>query len=377
MFVREFDWRRFVHAVWGTDPAIQYCLSRGFTRHGIGRGTPTLVDELRGWRTFRSLPQDAQAAIEFDARRVNELASAEGNALLLEATGDADQPPADVPAGEGVALWYLVNRPDVFRSVFQRHRPVTTGYWRIGRTTPHLPAQHLNERARDLATALPRVCSDYQGRPSAVVDGYATPEGFVFEAHVAERLRRVTSAVEPERAVLTFRPISTVVFAYEAASGFVHLYSEIRSQSRAHALFEAVARHGLKHPLQPVTQAYDLERLKLLPTLWPDAIDMESVRVKSLTLSYPPHLARRKIVLDTSVADHPRAVYELLQAHVPSHLLSELSVTQAELLVRLSGTDGGRTLVVRLWPDACSLGYDWLGTRLLRCLARWGLTTHA
>lgn len=371
MFARELDWRRLLHGVWATPPLVDYCLRNGLPRGRLGRGPISLADELAARAAFRAFPAQVQAAIEHDARRVNELASADGNALLIAAGGEGDAPPPDVPAGAGVALWYLVHRPGVFREALLRHRPAASGRWRVGRTEAGLDPTRLCSRADRLAAA---VAVAYAGgeTPAVTVDGYRQADAAVFEAHVAERTTRVSAAGASR--FVAFRPLTSLVFAYMPAAGAVHLYSALRSRTRVLALFDAFGQAVLDRLVTPDDRAYRLDPLKRPLALLPDAADMERARVRTLTLAYPPHLGRRTVTLGTPAGDAEAAVYDLLAAHVPPAVSEQMDVTHAELLVRVREAGGGRDVAVGLWPDACSIGYDWLGARVFRCLAKWGLT---
>ena len=101
---------------------------------------------------------------------------------------------------------------------------------------------------------------------------------------------------------------------------------------------------------------------------------MEAVRLKALHLRYPPHLARRRLCFETADGDEPTAVAELIDRHVGPELLANLTVSHAELQVRLRAGDRIRRYVVRLWPDRCNLNHTPFGDRMRECLRRWGLT---
>lgn len=376
MFTREFQWRPFLHGVWGTQPLREYCARRSLPCPATGLGPPSPADELAGWALYRSLAPRLQAAIEADARRVNELASPEANALLAAAAAGA-LPPPDVPAGEAFSLWYFLNRPALFAEAFRRHRTTMSGTWRVGRTAPGIRPGDLEACAAALAATLPGTYADRATDARAVVEAYPTPDGCVFEAHVSERVRRI--ATFPRTGgplVADLRPATPVVFAYEAATGVVRVYSRLRARSRAHALLELFGRVALGCPVQPVSCVYDLDRLKQPRQLPPDAPDMESVRVRSLSLAYPSHQTRRRLTLETAAGDDPQAIFELLRDHVAHPLLEQMTVTHAELLICLRAAGDRRCVTVRLWPDGSSLGPDGIGARLHACLTRWGLA-HA
>ena len=71
------------------------------------------------------------------------------------------------------------------------------------------------------------------------------------------------------------------------------------------------------------------------------------------------------------------AILELLRAHGGGDgTLEELEVVYAELELRMRGEGHGRSRLIRLRPDRCSLDQTPLGERLYRCLVRWGIA-HA
>lgn len=373
VFAREFEWRRFVHGVWATAPMRDYCARHGVPCPKMGPHPPTAADEFTGWAAYRALDRDTQAAIEFDARRVNELATPDANALLLEAAGDEAKPPPDVPAGQALSLWYFLHHPALFREVFHRYRSTPIGVWRFGRATPGLMPDRLQDWAATLTALLPTVFEDRTGVPGAAVEGYTTPDGFVFEVLVSERVQRI-SAFSPQGlpAVVDIRPAATVVFTYEAATGAVRLYSRQQSRTRVRSLFDVFGR-AVGCPVRPEPRVYDLDRLKRPVLFAPDGPDMEAVRVRALSLTYPPHHARRRLTLEAAATDDPEAVYDLVRTHVDRHLLDQMSVTHAELLVSLRSAGDRRGVPVRLWADGCSLAHDRVGLRLLDCLTSWGL----
>jgi hypothetical protein len=374
VFAREFYWRRFVQGIWATAPMRDYCVRHRLPYLPKGSGPPTRADEWAGLAAFYALPAVTRDALEAEARRANELATPAGNAFLLEAGGDGPRPPPDVPAGEAVALWYLVHRPDLFAAAFARFRSVAAGTWRVGTAPAGLKMTGLERRAAALAAALHAAHPDVPPDAPPAVHAYPAPHGWVFEAEVCGRPHRLTGFSERGTPVVVdARPASAVVFTYDPADGSVRLYSRLRSRSRADALFAAFGTSVLRSPVTPAERAYALDRLKAALPLPPDAPDMTGVRVKALTLAYPPDRGGRRLALDTPPGDRPEAVYDLLREHVDGLVLDELGVTHAELEVELRDGPARRRVPVLLWPDGCSLGPDAAGRRLLRCLSAWGL----
>jgi hypothetical protein len=162
-----------------------------------------------------------------------------------------------------------------------------------------------------------------------------------------------------------------VTFAYNPADGSVLLNSPLRAADRVAGLFRCFGQAVLGGEVATGGEAYDLDRLKGTCSLPPDAPDMETARVRALHLRYPARLGRRLLKLETLAGDTPTAIGQLLRAHAGD--AEDLTVTHAELQVRLLVAGRPRNVPVRLWRDRSSLGRTPLGERLRRCLLRWGL----
>jgi hypothetical protein len=121
---------------------------------------------------------------------------------------------------------------------------------------------------------------------------------------------------------------------------------------------------------------YLLDRLKdpFDPPL-PERVSM--ARVKSLELAYPAIEGRRRLRLDTNVADSPSAIRQLLARHVDDESASRLRVVSAELQVTLRVRGRPKNHVIRLWPNRCSLSQTQTAEFLRQCLTTWGLIAHA
>ena len=68
------------------------------------------------------------------------------------------------------------------------------------------------------------------------------------------------------------------------------------------------------------------------------------------------------------------AILDLLREHGGAEgVVEQLRVLHAELQVRLRVGAHRKSVLIRLWPDRCSLNQTALGERLRECLKRWGV----
>ena len=329
MFARHFHPPRFLRTVCGTGPFRDDCETRGIA-FGRDRVGPLASEELVCWAT----------------------------------------------AVEQLPRWYFLHHHALFHEVFVRHQFAGTGTWRTGRAVANVDLPDLDTAADRFAEQL-RDAFRVKGARQlfCTADAHRMPDAVVFAAQVADRVRLVEGfSDQGEACVERVRPAASVMVAYEPASGRVRLKSPLRSQQRVKELFDRFGTAVLGVPVTPDPFVYDLDRLKRPLALLPDAPDMEAVRVKALHLRYPPHLARRRVCFETADGDGPTAVAELLAAHVGPQAMHDLTVSHAELQVRLRAGDRTRRYVVRLWPDRCSLNHTPFGDRMRECLRRWGLS---
>ncbi|HYH65702.1 MAG TPA: hypothetical protein VD866_13480 [Urbifossiella sp.] len=368
--------RRLLGSLHGTVPFREYCASRGIPLRG--RTTSPLRVNLRSWSAaLAALPGERRAAVELELTEVAEMAGPDATAHLIAAAGPDHPPPPDVPAGAPLALWFLLHQADLFHEVFLHHEAWEARFCRTARAPPGLRPDDLPRRAAALARELGAVFG--AGTPAGrfcAVDACRLDGAYSFTARVADRPRHVEGFTGDGRlTVRRLRPALTVLLAYDPRDGTVFLTAPLRAAGDAPALFRCFGRAVLGRPVAAAGDAFDLDRLKLPFRPLPDADDMELVRVKALLLRYPARLARRQVKLETAASDSPTAIEELLDRHVRAGdvPLDDLRVAYAELQVRLRTRRGGRTHLVRLWPDRCDLDHAPLGRRLRACLYRWGL----
>jgi hypothetical protein len=375
MLSRPFVPSRFLRSVYGTGPFIDYCRSRavGFDQAPSGR---LRSEDARRWAAaLAELPHDRQARLELELATVNEMAGEEGNRRLLEGAAGGEIPDASVPAGAPLALWFLVNREGLFREVFLRHTTEEPGPWRCGRAAKRLSPSELDAKAAALAAALAAFFRRADGQAWCVAEAHRLSGAVLVLARVGGRLCFLEAFDDEGRAApRRLRPARTISFLYRD-DGAVLLQSHLRSRERVAALLNLFGEAVLGSRVEPDGEAFDLERLKAGFHPLPDAEDMESVRVKELSLRYPAREGRRQVVLQTLATDAPHAIDELLAHHAADGTLPRLRVAHAEIQVRLRVEGGAKSVGVRLWPDRSNLGAGPLADRLRGCLRRWGIAT--
>src|SRR5205085_1918654 len=121
---------------------------------------------------------------------------------------------------------------------------------------------------------------------------------------------------------------------------------------RVWELFRLFGQTVLGVELAPDCDGYtfDLRRLTEPFSPLPDGPDMEMIRVKALHFRYPERLGRRQVKLETLTSDEPLAIQELIKTHFgPGELLQQVTVSHAELQVKLRMESGSKSHVIRLW----------------------------
>jgi hypothetical protein len=378
MFAHPFLPEQFLRSVYGTEPFVDYCRQRGISfEHEMG--LPLSEDGLERWMSaLAELSREEHAGVELDLAKVHELAGREATAHLLQAAEPEHLPPAGVPDGAPVALWFLLHRPDFFHEVFLRHESREGACWRTARVQEELALRDVDARARALENEL-RAFFRRGGAetPSCAVESRRLAGAYCFTAQVSDRLQFYQVFTDEGRvATHRARPALTVAFAYYPKSGTVLLESPLRPGDRAEELLRRLSQAVLGVLPFAGENPYDLDPLKGPFRPLPDSDDMESVRLKALHLHYPASAGRRRLELETLSSDGPFAIEQMLRAHSPDGVIKDLRVTHAELQIRLRVGGGTRDHVIRLWPDRSNLGPTSLGDRFRTCLSRWGLA-HA
>lgn len=370
MLTREFCPARFLRCVSRTTTFRDFCRTRRIPYD------PAVdkIDDRRWAAAVASLPSEARVHIELELALVTELSGDDGTAHLLAAAAGGLLPPDDIPGGEGVALWFLLHRPELFHEVFLHHESGDGGHWRRAKSAAAIVIDDLGRAGSALAEGLREVFRRDAGSGRfCAVDARRLPAAVCFVARVADRTRLVEAFTDAGEAVVhTVRPALTVLITYTPRDGAVMLKSAAHSPDHVRRLFECFGRTVLGAPVACGGAVFDLDRLKQPFHPLPDAADMESVRLRSIHLRYPARLGRRCLKLEAHGGDEPDAVEQMLRAHVPADA-PDLTVSHAELQVRLRVAGRSKRVRIRLWRDHCNLGQTPLGVRLRACLLRWGL----
>ncbi len=378
MLQRPFLPEPFLSRVYGTVPFLDYCRVQGIP-YGQDLGSHLPAAGLERWTSaLAEMSREQHARVELDLAKVNELAGPEGNAHLLQASGSEPLPPDTVPGGEAVALWFLLQRPDVFHDVFLRHGSREGACWRTVHVRKGLGLRHPDARARALGNELRAFFGrGGAGIPCCAVEAHRLAGAFYFTAQVSDRPQFYQVFTDEGRVeTQRLRRALSVAFAYYPACGTALLESPMPPGERAEDLLRRVTMAVLGFAPPAQESPYHLDPLKEQFRPLPDSDDMESVRVKSIHLRYPARTGRRRLEFATLSSDGPFAIEQMLRAHLPDEDFTDLRVTYAELQIRLRDGGGTRDHVVRLWPDRSNLGPTPLGDRFRTCLGRWGLA-HA
>lgn len=369
VFSRAFHLSHYLVTVLGTEPFDEFCRTRGIPF----RATHTAADADRWAAALASLGPDERLRVELELAEAAELSAVDGTAHLVAAAGNY-LPPADVPAGMAVALWFYLHRPDVFREVLSHHDIREDYCWRRAKSVAEIQVTDLPAKA----AALKEELRSAFGRDAGIgrfcaMDTERCTDALWFLARVIDRIRCVEHFTDGGEEELRYiRPAFNVFFVYTPHDGVIWLKSPVRASNRIRDLFQCFGTAVLAAPVAFGGTVFDLDRLKRPFHPLPDADDMELVRVKSLHLCYPQRRGRRRVTFETLPCDVRDAMQEMLRDHGGGEA-SELRVSHAELQVRMRV--GGRIIdhLIRLWPDRYSLSRTPLGQRLFECLRRWGL----
>lgn len=347
----------------------EYCRRRGVVARTRARGTPPEAN-LRSWHAdLAKAAPGRRSLVEHELARVAELSGAEAVAHLIDAAGVTGAPPAAVPAGPPVALWFLVHRPAVFEAV-RRHHVDSTSAWRAARPALSDGGPDPASRADALARGLDHLLRP--GGPGCRVDVQHLGEGYQFCARVPGRTRLVEEiAADGTPGLRSVRAAETITFVFDRHARLILVRAPGRGAAHERLLLQCFAAAVLNVPLVP-GPVFRLDPLRFAVALLPDADDVSFVRVKGLDLWYPARLGGRRVRLGTAVNDGPGGLPDLLRAHGGDGG-AELRVGCAEIHVRFRAAGRPRDVLVRLWPDRCRLPDGLLGERLRRCLGRWGL----
>ena len=367
----------FLRTVFGTAPFREYCRAR---RIDFRRLTPRLLhtDGLRDWsEALAQLVPGGRARVERELSEVEGMSEREALTHLLEAEAGLPSPPAGIPDGPPLALWFFLRRPATFRAVSSHHEERDEPPWRVARIARGSVRGNPLMKARALANALRTfVFPDARGIRSCAIDVHRVGGSCLFSALLAGRVRSVESfTASGQRRLQRHGTTLPVRFALSLADGTVFLRSPFRSADQEVGLLRRFGDAVLGTPVDVSREVFDLDRLKFPFHPLPTADGIHLVRVKSVQLRYPARLCGRRVTFDTLATDGPDAVHVLLRDHDRGTIpLDELRVCHAELQVRLPTDGAGKDHLVRLWPDRCGFPDRLLAYRLGACFRGWGLT---
>jgi hypothetical protein len=377
MFARTFDPRQLLRRLHGTEPFAEYCASRGL-RFESQPNRATERERVARWQAVLSkLPESEQARVELELRKVNALANTDATSRLVAAAGGSDLPPDTVPGGGPLALWFLLNKPELFEEAFLRQEIAHTGLWRTAYAPAGLAVRDLDGCRQALTDSLREYFryTDGTGRFTAV-DAHTVGRSVCFAAYLSDRLKLLEGFdSEGRRTTRATRPSFPVIFMYDPDDGRLLLRSRLRAPSRVLDLFQRCGEAvlGVEIGARNLAPWYRLDVLKRRFDPPRDEL-VDQVRVKSLTLVYPGRDGRRRVRLEALSGDAPSAILELLERHGGGpDTLDRLVVLAAELQVKLRVDGRLQSHLIRLSHDSCNLDQTPVGRHLHACLKRWGI----
>jgi len=379
MFTRTLDPRRLLRSVYGTEPFVAYCESRNVLLEQVV-GFPMHDEDFRRWQdALRRLPEAEQARVELEMAQVHALANPEALALLLSAAESRGLPPEAIPDGAALALWFFLHHPQLFQEAFLRREIADLDSWRTARAPAGIALDDLERRRGALAATLRDFFRGREGTGRfCAVDAYPLDAAYCFIAHVSDRLRLFEVFTdEGHHTTKPARPAVALAFAYYPEDGRLLVKSRLRARGRILDLVQRFGRAALGVHLggDSLAPAFRLDCFKhrFDPPL--GASGVLSVRVRSLHCAYPGREGRWRVKLETLAGDRPFAILDLLREHGGSEaVLEQLVVVYVELELAIQAGGASQVVLVRLWPDRCSLDQTPLGERLRACLRRWGIS---
>jgi len=378
MFTSTFNPRQFLRFVYGTEPFVEYCQSRQLPFEQVV-GFPMHDEDYRHWQeVLQALPQAEQARVELDLAQVNELAQPDVIARLIEAGRERGLAPDSIPGETALALWFFLRHGDLFYEAFLNFEISEVDGWRVAQAPPGIVLDDMRGRQTALAESLKDFFRVREGSGRfCAVESFRLETSWCFAAYLSDRLHLADVFTDGgEHTTQALRPAFPVLFVYEPSDGRILLKARQRAADKILDLFRRFGRTilGVDLDVSCVRPAFRLDLFKRRFDPLPDGEDMEVVRVKSLHLAYPERAGRRRIKLETLSGDSRFAILELLKEHGGGEgRLEQMTVLYAELQVRLRIAGRGRSYLIRLWPDRCSLSQNPLGGRLHQCLRRWGI----
>jgi hypothetical protein len=363
--------------LYGTDLFEEYCRRRKIRLQQVVGFLMTEMDEVRWKDALRSLSEEEQAQIDLELLQVQELGRTETLELLVVALKGKNLPSDTIVHGAPLSLWFFLHHPRLFQEVYFQRELEEMRAWRVAKIPASLSVQDALKATKTLAGQLRRL---FQGKEGigrfSVVELHQIHDALCFTAYLSDRMHRTEFFTDQgQRTLQLLRPVMPILFIYHP-DGRLLVKTKRRSKELLLGVLQCFGRAVLgimldESCLLPLFHL-DLLKYKFSPAL--DAHDMVQARVKTLHLMYPEREGRRKIKLETSAGDEPFAISEMLRCHVPdADTLDLLTVVYAEIEVKLRLQERMKSLVIRLWPDRCSLDQSPLGERLYHCLARWSL----
>ena len=362
---------RFLDCVAGSAVFRAYCRRCQIPRSFSLGACPVGEAAARWIEALSSLPEARRLQISREQAAVYELDSGRGVMHLLAAGGAVDLPPADIPDGGPLALWFLLRDPELFWEVFYQHRHPEPDVWHAGRVTAGL--QMTNSAVSALAGPLEAFFRRQRVLCGAhTVATHRLSSGVCFVARGAGRPGSIDSAPVDRRFRRPVHPSPSVQIAYYPDDGTILVKASPGPPDTARSLLDGFARNTLGLASGNIDPAFAIDRLRYPFRPLPDD-EVEMACVRTLHLRHPARAAGRSLILQSQTSDAPSAVDEMLARYVGPAELVELQVSHAELHVRLRVAGRPKDHLVRLWPDRCDVGTGASGDRILRSLRRWGL----
>ena len=334
---------------------------------------------------FTSLPEGQQGDIEAQFQDVHAMASEGGvRALIDEADFHQDEEfAAQISAIEGFhqkAMWAFLEKETYWRgaNMFLHADNVSFSFWKKRNDLPQVPPKVEDEDVALLAKGISAYFHRTEGRgKNCKVEPYRRNEKEYFFAYPEDYAQSGVEWVSNSLKTRARHPAFEIIFVYSQEEGSLDIYAP-KNTKAVPELQKLFAKHilGLDtlpdgeidkrvYDLKPVTQK-EFE-FNVEPEMGIQRVEVTKLRLKLLEGG-----AMRRITLEASTTQNPRAVYDLLdEITAPKYMIDQVGV-----LVVFDPVDGKRGKTKRFnigYPNSCALSYDGNDLVIRQMLAKSGL----
>jgi hypothetical protein len=364
---------------------VQYFAKYGvLTEHDFSQVSETKIEPM--YQAWLSLPDMQRGEMERDFREIDALACEGGvRAILDEADWHGEDLAEALSAHDGFhekAFWVFLERPRYWpaASAFCRADGISSSQWNECRTINHSPARVDDASIRDLERALSHYFHNKEGRgKNCSVEPYKRGKLDYFFAYPEDYAH---ASIEWEGT--TFKraarhPAFEIIFVYSQDEGKISLYMKGSKDTKkdVRALFaDKILGLELGEFVED-DRVYDLAPLdgSTPPFQFSPDLGIQNVAIKKLRLAI--NGTKERVTLEVNPTHNQNAIYELREKLSKTMPASQMTITQAGIVVTYVPDAGtGRTSTRSFdinWPNSCSLKHDGKDAVIRKMLIASGL----